>query len=94
MKPTAQIIDETERANTTHRRLPVTDSNFQSVGIDGYTARCSSLGVSNSFQVTREYFEGEAYRDFLAEAAVFSAVMLTVSLPLFQAAHAVLGLIR
>ncbi len=94
MKPTVQIIDETERANATHRRVPVTDSNYQAVGIGGYTARCSSLDVSNSFQVTRAYFEGEAHRDFLAETAVFSAVMLTVCLPLFQAAHAVLGLIR
>ena len=78
MKPTVQITDQTRELDAPHHRLPVTDFNFQSVGLSDYNARCANLSTSNSFRVTREYFDTEAHRDFLAEAAVFSAVMLTV----------------
>ena len=43
--------------------------------------------------ISRAYFATEANQYFLAEAAVFAAIMLTSAVPLINGAHAVLKLI-
>ena len=59
----------------------------------GFHARCAELS-GNSFRSTREYFAHEANREFLTEAAVFGAIMLSIAVPLFNGILAIVDLIR
>ena len=61
--------------------------------MSAYNAHCTDAN-NNSFRVSREYFNNEAARDFLSEAAVFTVIMLTAALPLLNSVHAIVDLIR
>lgn len=92
MKPTLHTIEETSRPR--HSRGPITDYSFHPIGISGYSAHCSGTAPASFRRATLEYFKGEARNDFLVEAGVFAAMMLTVAVPLLNGIQAVLHLIR
>lgn len=83
MKPVSPAIDQ-------NSRFPKTDCNFQSVEMSAYGAPCAE---SNSFRVFRAYFDKEAPKDFLSEAAVFGVIMLTAAIPLLNGIEAITALI-
>jgi hypothetical protein len=60
--------------------------------MDISAAHCADAN-NNSFRVSREYFNNEAARDFLFEAAVFVVIMLTAAMPLLNGIRAIAGLI-
>ncbi len=84
---------ETERSRTDLRQFPVTDFNYHSAALGGQSGRCVRP-VGPAFRnISREYFDTEAQHYFLAEAAVFAAIMVTAAWPLVNGAHAVLNLV-
>jgi hypothetical protein len=93
MKPKMHMIGKRERGNETRREFPVTDFNYSAIDMSDCNARCADLSAS-SFRTSREYFDREANRDFLTEAAVFGIMMLTVAAPLLNGIHAIVDLIR
>ena len=93
MKPTMHITDSRESRSEAQRRFPLTDFNYDAIDMSVCDARCAELS-GNSFRATREYFDREANRDFLTEAAVFAAMMLAIALPLLNGVHAIFDLIR
>lgn len=93
MKPTTPTIDR-ERSRTDRRAFPVTDFNYHSVAPGRSSGRCARTTGLSFRHISREYFETEANHYFLAEAAVFAAIMLTAAVPLVNGAHAVLHLAR
>lgn len=90
MKPTLHIIEEKRRPH----QGPITDYSFRPIGIGGYSAHCAGTQPASFRSATLEYFKGEARYDFLVEAGVFAAMMLTVAAPLLNGIQAVLHLIR
>jgi hypothetical protein len=93
MKPTMQTIDHAPR-RTNRRMLPVTDYHYHTIALGGYRGSCARRSVPSFRHISRDYFAGEDRHYFLAEAFVFSAIMLTAAVPLVNGARAVLHLIR
>ena len=77
----------------TRGQFPITDFNYGAIEIGDCNARCAEVS-GNSFRSSREYFDHEANREFLTEAAVFGAMMLSIALPLFNGILAIVDLIR
>ena len=93
MKPTAQISGD-ERSRTNRRGFPVTDYNYHSIALGGRSGQCVRALPPSLREISREYFDTEANRDFLAEAFIFGAIMLTVAVPLVNGVQAILHLVR
>ena len=93
MKPVLQFPDKSERNSATRRSFPVTDFHYQSLELTGYDACCADTAGS-SFRAAREYFNNEAARDFLTEAAVFVVMMVTIAAPLFNGVQSIVDLLR
>ena len=91
MKPT--IHNEFQNHSDTRRQFPITDFSYGAIDISECNARCAEV-TGNSFRSSREYFDHEANREFLAEAAVFGAMMLSIAVPLFNGILAIVDLIR
>lgn len=94
MKPTLQTVDNDRRPYADSRRFPITDFNYQSVGIRGHISCCAGTTPASLRNISRDYFDGEARHDFLVDAFLFGSMSLTVAVPLLSAALAVLDLIR
>ena len=90
MKPTLPVTEEASHISASDRRFPITDFNYHAAEMGAHAHYTSS---SNSFRVTREYFDKEAPRDFLSESAVFAVIMLTAAMPLLSGIHAIVDLI-
>ena len=93
MKQPLQFNDTTKRNDGARRPFPVTDYSYQAVDLTGYDACCADAS-GNSFRAAREYFENEATRDFLTEAAVFVVMMVTIAAPLFNGLLSIVDLLR
>ena len=92
MKPTMQIENESRLGEG--RRLPAIDFNYQAISTGYSGGRCARLRGPSFRNISRSYFDTEENNDFLLEAGVFAAIMLTAALPLINGASAVLNLIR
>ena len=56
------------------RKFPLVDYHYHASMLSGSSARC--LQTSKSMRdITRDYFDAEANREFLSEAAVFTALV-------------------
>jgi hypothetical protein len=94
MKPTLDVCNQSDSIALASRTFPRASINYQATtlaGLDGPCARC----CSPSFRaISQDYFANEAARHFAHETVLFFTLMVTVALPLFNAATAVLELIR
>jgi hypothetical protein len=92
MKPTTKMI-ENEGSHRESRNLPKIDLHYHSISTGSSGGCCARLTSPSFRSISRAYFDTEANHYFLAEAAVFAAIMLTAAVPLISSAHAVLNLI-
>ena len=75
------------------RKLPFVEYNYQASSLENLTGRC--VKMSNSFRdISREYFDVEANHDFLSNAAIFGALILSSLVPIAASASAVIHLCR
>jgi hypothetical protein len=93
MKPTMHINNSRGSTSETQRRFPNMNFDYSAIEMSNCNARCADLSGS-SFRSTRDYFDHEANRDFLSEAAVFGTMMLAIAMPVFNGIHAIIDLIR
>ena len=93
MKATTRRI-ENEGSHRESRQLPKIDLHFQAISAGSSGGCCARLTSPSFRNISRAYFDTEANHYFLAEAAVFTAIILTAAVPLIDGAHAVLNLIR
>ena len=74
-------------------RLPKTDFGYQVASMPsrgrGYDSRRASIRA-----ISREYFMNEARSIFATEAAFFGVIVMTVAMPLFYTAVALVHLVR
>jgi hypothetical protein len=74
------------------RRFPLVDYHYQAPMLNGSSAPC--VKTSKSLRdISRDYFDAEADREFLSEAAVFSTLIVMAVVPIVTGISAVLHLL-
>ena len=78
------------QANT--RKFPLVDCHYHAPMLNGSSAPC--LRTSKSLRdITRDYFDAEADREFISEAAVFATLITMAIIPIVTGISAVLQLL-
>ena len=74
------------------RKFPLVDYHYHAPMLNGSSAPC--LQTSKSLRdITRDYFDAEADREFLSEAAMFTALIVMAIMPIVTGISAVLQLL-
>jgi hypothetical protein len=94
MKPTLNVRNECDSIGLASRAFPKTSFNYQATTLAELDGPCARSCRPSFRAISRDYFENEAAQHFGYEAVLFSIMMMTVALPLLNAAIAVLKLIR
>jgi len=76
------------------KRFPLTDCNYHSVTLRAYRGRCAKAPVPSFRNISRQYFQKEARREFVGEALLFAMLIVTAAAPLVSGAYAILDLCR
>ena len=79
---------------TALKRFPLTDYNYHSVTISGYRGRCAKSAPPSFRNISRQYFQNEARRDFVCEAVVFAMLIITATVAVASGAQAAVQLCR
>ena len=86
MKPTIHT-------NKDARKFPFVEFQYQASSLEDLTGRCAKL--SNSFRdISRDYFDTEENKDFLSNAAIFSAMLASALIPIAASFSEVVHLVR
>ena len=70
------------------RSFPLIDCNYQPMMLDGYHARCVRTAAPSFRNISRQYFQKEARRDFVSEAFLFALIIALAVAPLLSMASA------
>ena len=74
------------------RKFPLADYHYHESMLNGSSAQC--VQTSKSLRdITRDYFDAEANREFISEAAVFTALIVMAIMPIVTGISAVLQLL-
>jgi hypothetical protein len=74
------------------RTFPLVDYHYHGPILNGSSAPC--LQTSKSLRdITHDYFDAEADREFISEAAVFTALIVMAIMPIVTGISAVLQLL-
>ena len=76
------------------RGFPLTDCNYQPMTLGEYPGQCAKNEAPSFRNISRQYFQGEARRDFVGEAFFFVAMVLIAAAPLLSTASALSELSR
>jgi hypothetical protein len=79
---------------TALKRSPFTDYNYHSMPISGYRGRCAKSAPPSFRNISRQYFQSEVRRDFVAEAVVFAMLIVTATVAVVSGAQAAVQLCR
>jgi hypothetical protein len=90
MKP---VLLVTKSEHETKRSFPVVDFNYQTVDQSEFGSRCVRI-PRYSGKFAREYFNSEARRDFVTEAAFFVILTATTVPAIAACASALVSLLR
>ena len=72
MKPVAQRMDgQNDGDSSPGRRFPLIEFNYQSFSLDRFNGGSDGKPRNSFFDISRDYFQREARRYFLAETAFF-----------------------
>ena len=75
------------------RKFPLVDYHYHTPMINGSGVPC--LKTSKSLRdITRDYFDAEANREFTTEAAVFGTLIVMTMVPIMSGISAVLQVLR
>jgi hypothetical protein len=75
-------------------RFPLIDCNYQAITLDGYRGQRVKTDPPSFRNISRQYFQKEARRDFIGEAFLFAAIVATAVAPLLSTASALTELCR
>jgi hypothetical protein len=92
MKPVLQKDDNRTRQSAS--KFPITDFNYHSIALGGCGGSCAKVLGPSFHTLSRDYFNTEARRYFLAEAIVFGSIMAMAAFPILNGARAMMELIR
>ena len=75
------------------RKFPLVDCHYHAPILNGSSAPC--VQTSKSLRdITRDYFDAEANREFISEAAVFTALIAMAVMPIVAGVSAMLHLLN
>ena len=75
------------------RKFPLVDYHYHASMLSGSSAPC--VQTSKSLRdITRDYFDAEANREFLSEGAVFTALIVMAIMPIATGISAVVQLLN
>ena len=98
MKPKIETVNRTKTRDSFAPRadhpFPLTDCNYHSVALGGYSNGCARAEVPSFLNISRDYFKNEARSMFATEAAFFSVIVVTAAVPLINTAMAMVHLVR
>jgi len=70
------------------RSFPLVECNYQPMRLSGYQARCAKTDATSFRNISRQYFQKEARRDFVGEALFFAIMIVLAAAPLLSTASA------
>jgi hypothetical protein len=70
------------------RSFPLVECNYQPMRLSGYQARCARTDAPSFRNISRQYFQKEARRDFVGEAFLFAVMIVLAAAPLLSSASA------
>jgi len=70
------------------RSFPLVECNYQPMRLSGYQARCARTDAPSFRNISRQYFQKEARRDFVGEAFLFAVMIVLAAAPLLSTASA------
>ena len=70
------------------RSFPLVECNYQPMRLSGYHARCARTDAPSFRNISRQYFQKEARRDFVGEAFLFAVMIVLAAAPLLSTASA------
>jgi hypothetical protein len=76
------------------RRFPLIDWNYQPMTLGRYRGQCARTEAPSFRNISRQYFQKEARRDFVGEVFFFAAIVATAVAPLLSTASALTELCR
>jgi hypothetical protein len=76
------------------KRFPLIDCNYRSAMLGGYRGRCAKPAAPSFRNISHQYFQNEARKDFVGEAILFVMLSVTAAVPLVSGAYAVIQLYR
>jgi hypothetical protein len=76
------------------RKLPLVEFNYQPMKLSRFHAGCGKSVPPAFLNISRNYFQREARRDFVGELALFVAITLTAAAPFYSTASAITELCR
>ena len=75
------------------RKFPLVEYHYHAPMLNASSAPC--IKTSKSLRdISRDYFDAEADREFISEAAVFTALIVMAIMPIVAGISAVLQLLR
>ncbi len=88
MKPIPGRNDCGRRRN--FRRFPITDYNFQTFSLDRYHGGSTGSSPASFLNISREYFQHEARRNFVVEVTFFVLIAAILAVTFITDARAIL----
>jgi hypothetical protein len=82
------------RTPRVRRNFPQTDQSYQSSSLSGGCGTPVEFHPPAFFEISSDYFAGEAARSFAIDSGVFAALMVTAILPIINGVQAVAALIH
>ena len=76
------------------QKLPFLDFQYQPSRLQDVTGHCAITTSKSLHDISRDYFDNEANRDFLSDAAVFGTLIATAGVPIVIGLNAVVELCR
>jgi hypothetical protein len=76
------------------RSFPLTHCNYQPMTLGECRGRCAKTEAPSFRNISRQYFQREARRDFVGEAFFFAAMVLIAAAPLLSTASALTELCK
>jgi hypothetical protein len=87
MKPISPTADNS-------RSFPLVEFSYQPGRLSGYQPRCAKNAARSFRNISSQYFQREARRDFVGEACLFVAIIVTAAAPFFNTASALADFCR
>jgi hypothetical protein len=76
------------------RNFPLIDCNYQPMRFGKYQGQSTRAERPCFLNISRQYFQKQARRDFVGEAFFFAVIVLTAAAPLLSTASALTELCR
>ena len=74
--------------------FPVIECNYQPMILGGFRGQCPKPAAPSFRNISQQYFQNDARRDFIGEVFFFAVIVATTVAPLLSAASALSDLCR